>query len=156
MSIRQPLQSKRELTSSTVTGVKSFPRHLSTESWLGTLTHRTVCRGRMGRDHSLKQSQSPALLGLAKHAIPGVVCHVSMVGSREKEDPAPSKDLLYPWFFLFLLFVIPASPWSIKGRAGHPTQETDHFLAHKTWPSSNRALGVLLTFPSRTWDLSFS
>ena len=30
-------------------------------------------------------------------------------------------------FFLFLPSVTPAPPWSIKGRAGHPTKGTDHF-----------------------------
>ena len=30
-------------------------------------------------------------------------------------------------FFLFLLSVTPTSPWSIKGRAGHPTKGTDRF-----------------------------
>ena len=30
-------------------------------------------------------------------------------------------------FFLFLPFVTPAPPWSIKGRAGQPTKGTDRF-----------------------------
>ena len=113
------------------------------------------CRGRMGRDHSLKQSQSPVLSGSAKHAIPGMVCHVSRAGSREKEDPAPSKDLLYLCFFPLSPICNPCSPWSIKGRAGHPTRGRID-STHNTQPSSNRALGILSTFPLETWDLSLS
>ena len=37
------------------------------------------------------------------------------------------KDLLCLWFFFFLPSVIPASPSSIKGKAGHPTTENDRF-----------------------------
>ena len=102
-------------------GVWSFPCLLPVESWLGTLTHRTVHRGRMGRDHSLKRSQNPALLGSTKHAIPSVVCNVSKVDSREKEDLAPSKDLLYLWFFPLSPIYNPCSPLVYKreGRAPH-------------------------------------
>ena len=94
---------------------------------------------------------------ISEHVIPDTVCHVSRAGTRGKKDSAPSKDLLYPLvFFLFLPSVIPAPPWSIKGRAGHPTNGMDYFSTHNTQPSSNQALGVLSTFPSETWDLSLS
>ena len=58
---------------------------------------------------------------------PGTVYCVSTTGSEEKEDPAPSKDLLCLWFFFFLPSVILASPWSIKGKAGHPTKGMNRF-----------------------------
>jgi len=35
-------------------------------------------------------------------------------------------------FFLFLPSVTPAPPWSIKGRAGHPTKGTDRFDTQHT------------------------
>ena len=37
------------------------------------------------------------------------------------EGPSPLVFLLSP-------YVIPASPWSIKGKAGHPTKGTDQFI----------------------------
>ena len=45
-----------------------------------------------------------------ERAIPSTVCHVSRAGLREKEDPAPSKDLLYLWFFPLSPIIIPAPP----------------------------------------------
>ena len=69
----------------------------------------------------------------AQHgAIPGIVCHVSRARLEEKEDLAPSKDLLCLYFFFFLPSVIPASPWSIKGKAGHPTkgESIQHITPH--------------------------
>ena len=35
-------------------------------------------------------------------------------------------------FFLFLPPVTPAPPWSIKGKAGHPTKGTDQFNTSRT------------------------
>ena len=43
-------------------------------------------------------------------AIPGTIYRVSRAGSKEKEDPTPSKDLLGLWFFFFLPSVIPTPP----------------------------------------------
>ena len=133
-----------------------FPHLLPVESWLGALTHRTVRRGRIGHDHSLKQSQSLALSGSAKHAIPGVVCQVSRAGSGEKKDPAPSKDLLYLWFFLLSPICNPCSPLGLqKGGQNTPLMGRIN-STHNTQPSSNRALSILSTFPSETWDLFLS
>ena len=64
--------------------------------------------------------------------MPGTICHVSGAGLEEKKDPTSVKDLLGLWFFFFLPFVNPASPWSIKGKAGHPTKGTDRFHTHIT------------------------
>ena len=60
-------------------------------------------------------------------ATPDTICHVSGVHFEEKEDPASLKDLLCLWFFFFLSSIILASPWSLKGKAGHPTKGTDRF-----------------------------
>ena len=60
-------------------------------------------------------------------AIPSVACRGSGTRSEEKEDPASLKDLLGLWFFFLLPFVIPAFPWFIKRKAGHPTKGTDRF-----------------------------
>ena len=50
-------------------------------------------------------------------------------------------------FFLFLPSVIPAPPWSIKGRAGHPTKGMDRFsyTTHHT-THSQAATKLLASF----------
>ena len=58
-------------------------------------------------------------------AFPGTVCRVSGTRSEEKEDLASLKDNLGLWFFFSLPSIILASSWSIKGKVGHPTKETD-------------------------------
>ena len=46
-----------------------------------------------------------------EHAIPDTVCLISKADTGGKEDPAPSKDLLYPLVFSsFLPSVILAPP----------------------------------------------
>ena len=67
-----------------------------------------------------------------EHTIPNTVCLVSRAGIGGKEDPAPSKDLLYPLVFHLSPICNPCSPWSIKGVAGHPTKGTDRFHTQHT------------------------
>ena len=109
----------------------------------------------MGHDRSLKQSQSLALSGSVKHAIPRVVCHVSRAGSREKEDPTPSKDLLYLWFFsLSPIYNLCSPPWSIKGRVGHPTKGRDQFdTSHTTLPTAEQQPSSRYSFNLSIRDL---
>ena len=76
----------------------------------------------------------------------------------KRKTRLPQRTFFTFVFFLFLPSVTPAPPWSIKGKAGHPYLGTtfDGSIQHNTQPSSNRALGVLSTIPSETWDLSVS
>ena len=60
-----------------------------------------------------------------RKAVPVIACHISKARTEEKEDPVSLKDLLGLWFFFFLPSIIPTSPWSIKGKAGHPTKGID-------------------------------
>ena len=55
-------------------------------------------------------------------AIPGTICRVNGARSEKKKDPTSLKDLLGLWFFFLLPSVIPASPWSIRGKAGDSTK----------------------------------
>ena len=58
-------------------------------------------------------------------AVPVTACHVSGARTEEKEDPASLQDFLCLWFSSFLPSIIPALPWPIKGKAGHPTKGID-------------------------------
>ena len=51
---------------------------------------------------------------ISEHAIPDMVYHVSSVDTGEKEDPVPSKDLLYLWFFPLSPICNPCSPLIYK------------------------------------------
>ena len=79
--------------------------------------------------------------------IPDTVCRVSGVRSEEKEDPTSLKNLLYLWFFFFLPSVVPASPWSIKGKAGHPTNGDQFHTSHhivEQHPSSQHPFDLFI------------
>ena len=84
--------------SSTVTNEGPLRRLLPVGLRLGTLVRRAARQGRMGRDHLLNEAEHGPIK-ISERAIPGTACHVSGTGSEEKEDPAPSKDLLGLWFF---------------------------------------------------------
>ena len=95
----------------------------------------------MGRDHLLNEARARPYQDQRMcyhwHCLP-----CQRASSEEKEDPAPLKDLLVLWFFLLPPSVIPAPPWSIKGRTEHPTKGTDRFNTHHT---HNQAATELLT-----------
>ena len=69
---------------------------------------------------------------ISEHTIPDTVCHVSRVGTGGKEDPAPSKDLLYLWFFPVSPICNPCSPLVYKRGTGHATKGTDRFHTQYT------------------------
>ena len=100
---------------------------------ISTLVRRAARRGGMGRDNLLASSADRRLARpyqdqrtCTQHeVIPGTICRVSGTRSEENEDPTSLNDLLGLWFFFSLPSVIDASPWSIKGKVGHPTKETD-------------------------------
>ena len=114
--------------------------------------------GRMGRNHSLKQGQGVALSGAAN--VPSLtrsaMTAVQAQGKRKARHLQRGTSTL--GFFLFLPSVNPLlPPWSIKGRAGLPYQgRSSTHNTSRIRPSSDRALGILSTIPSETWDLSLS
>ena len=144
-SIRQPLQSRRKLVSSTAMGMRSLCRLLPIGSQIRTLVRRTERQSRMGRDHLLTkpehgiisgQTPSVALSGLADmhpawsypwHRLP---CQRGP--HRGKGRPSVLEGLPLPLVSSLLPSIIPALPWPIKGKAEHPTKEIDSTHHNRT------------------------
>ena len=90
--------------------VRSLRRPLPVGSWINTLVHHAALQGGMGRDHLLIKPEHGIISGQAPSMeLSLALCRVSRARSEEKEDPAPSKDLLCLWFFFFVPSVIPTS-----------------------------------------------
>ena len=141
--------------------VWSLPRLLPEESRLSSPAHRTIRLHRMGRTHLLNGARAWSTR-ISKDATSNMVCHVRTGQAQGKRKTFPRRIFYTFGIFLFLPSVTHAPSWSIKGRAGPPIEGTDfgrtsstHNTSHIR-PSSDQALGVLLTIPSETWDISLS
>ena len=142
--------------------VWSLPRLLPEGSQLGSPAHHIVLRRRMGCTHLLNGARAwPTRI--SKHTTSNKVYHVKQAGTGKKEDPAPSKDLRYLWYFPLSPICNPSPHWSIKGRAGPPTKGTDagrissthtRYFTHGC--AATKLSATFLIIPSETWDSSLS
>ena len=110
----------------------SFSRPLPVGSQLGTLRRRIVRQSRMGHNHLLKQSQGMAMSGSANVLSLAWSAMPAGQAQGKRKTRRLRRTISTFGFFLFLPSITPAPPWSIKGRAGHPTMGTDQFHAKHT------------------------
>ena len=116
--------------------VQSLHRTLPVGLRINTLVRRAARRGGMGRDHLLIKSergiingQRPSMeLSLAPSAVS------AWLAQRKRKTRHLQRTFFASGFFFLLPSIIPAPPWSIKGKAGHPTREIDstHHASHHT------------------------
>ena len=145
--------------SSTATDVQSLCHPLLAGLWINTPVRRAACQGVMGRDHLHIKSERGIINGQTPSMELSLAPSAMLVEQAQGKRKTRHLRRTYSTsgFSLFLPSIILAPPLSIKRRVGHP-HYGDRLIQHTspTHLSSNRALGILLTIPSETWDLSLS
>ena len=134
--IRQPLWSRRRLTSSIVTDVRSLCHPLLVGSRINTLIYRAASRGGIGHDHLMIKTEHGIISGQTPSIELSLAPSVVSAGliQRKRKTRHLRRTFFASDFCSFPIYN-PCFPLVYKRKAGHPAkrgsiQHITHHITH--------------------------